>query len=62
MAIFWSTDWSTWNRTLAEFIEQIEFGDSGHSRVATDDWDKIATERPHPNVANSRSRPKAGTE
>ena len=38
-----------------------EFGDSGHSRVATDDRDKIATERPHPNIANSRCRPEAVT-
>lgn len=35
-----------------------EFGDSGHSRVSTDDWDKIAAERLHPKVATWRSRPK----
>ena len=35
VAVFWSTDRSAWNKTLAEPIEQTEFGDSSPSRVAT---------------------------
>jgi hypothetical protein len=46
-----------WNKTLAEPIEQTEFGDSSPSRVATDDCDNIVPECPHPSLANSRSRP-----
>jgi hypothetical protein len=40
-----------WNKTLAEPIEQTEFGDSSPSRVATDDCDNIVPECPHPSLA-----------
>jgi len=33
------------------------FSDSGHSQASSGDWDKIAAERPHPKVADIRSRP-----
>jgi hypothetical protein len=45
--------------TFAEAVEQIRVGDSGRSRVPTDDRDKFAAERLHPKVANSRIRPGA---
>jgi hypothetical protein len=46
-----------WNRSLAEIVEQSAFSDSGHSRASSDGWNKIAAERPHPIVADFRSRP-----
>jgi hypothetical protein len=48
VAIFWSTDRSTWKRPFAELLVKSEFGDNGHSRVSPDSWDKIATERLNP--------------
>jgi hypothetical protein len=46
-----------WKVPFAELLRRTEFGNSGHSRESTDDWNKFATERLHPNVANWNCRP-----
>jgi hypothetical protein len=39
-------------RTLAKLLGKMEFGNSGHSRKSTDEWNNMATEQLHPKVAS----------
>jgi hypothetical protein len=45
-----------WKLPFAELVRKTDFGNSGHSRESTDDWNKFATERLHPNAANWNCR------
>ena len=47
------------NLTFAHAAEKVGQGQSGHSRVPTDDREKFGAERLHPMLANWRCRPGA---
>ena len=58
VAVLWSTDRSALEQDIGRTNRaKAQFGDSSPSRVATDNCDKITLERPHPSLANGRSRP-----
>lgn len=56
VALFRSSDRSTLKRSFADHVEKSEPGDSGRSRVGTNDRGKIVAERLHAKVANQRSQ------
>jgi uncharacterized protein (DUF427 family) len=43
--------------TFADAAEKVRIGESGHSKVASIDRERIPAERLHPKAADSRCRP-----